>query len=1078
MTRLCCLVGLVLVRCAIATDLEPTPFAGLEAEFEAVVRPQLVNFCLSCHSTVESQGDLDLEQFRTLKEVRGGTRVWLKVAEQLDASEMPPQDAKQPTADERRRLRSWVDRYLRAEAAANAGDPGPVVVRRLNNAEYNYTVRDLTEVDLNPAREFPVDGAAGEGFTNVGNALSMSPATFSRYLDAGKQIARHAVLLPDGIRFSQHSTPRDWTNETVQRIREFYRRRIELVELGRGESVGVFNLHGDCRLGQLGILPIDKYFRATLEERRSIAAGEQTLETVAANRQLNARYLRLLWEQLHSPEPSAVLDDLRRRWQAANSEDAAALAAEVAAWQRGLWTFNVVGLLGRKGSGSCWQEATVPIVTEQEFRVAIPAAKEGEEPKDVVISLLVGDCGDGNDNDWVVWRRPRLVADQQPDLLLCDVPQLQGLGGNQFGEYPEGRVRDATARDPETLDKASLCIRAPAVLTLTLPGRLAASRTLVTTATLDSPADGEASAQPHVALGAAAIMAGLMPATTNATFSTVTALYPEHRTISYKWPIIAAPASPSRKRFELAMEAHRRLFPVSLCYPQIVPADEVLTLTQFHREDEPLMRLLLDENEQRALDRLWSELRFVSEDPLKLAEVLDSLVETTKLQQEDAFSAAVQPFHERAERFRTHVKEAEPRQLEALLSFAARVYRRPLEEAEITDLRTLYQRFRSEDMSHEEAFRLLLARLFAAAPFLYRLESVPEGNRSAAVSSWELAGRLSYFLWSSLPDDELFAAATSGALCRNDELERQTVRMLRLPPIRRLATEFGCQWLHVYDFPATEAKNEQLYPEFATLRRDMYEEPILFLTDLIQRDGSLLDLLDADHTFANERLAKFYGLPNVTGDEWRRVDGTREHGRGGLLGFAAILAKQSGASRTSPILRGNWVSETLLGEKLPRPPQDVPQLAESVPVGLTERQLIERHSSDATCAKCHQRIDPLGFALEGFDAIGRRRATTSAAVAIDTRTRLVDGREIDGLPGLRDYLLQHRRDTVVRHFCRKLLGYALGREIQLSDQPLLDEMLRRLADNEYRVSIVFLSIIQSRQFREIRASDSQLAETN
>jgi hypothetical protein len=169
--------------------------------------------------------------------------------------------------------------------------------------------------------------------------------------------------------------------------------------------------------------------------------------------------------------------------------------------------------------------------------------------------------------------------------------------------------------------------------------------------------------------------------------------------------------------------------------------------------------------------------------------------------------------------------------------------------------------------------------------------------------------------------------------------------MLKAARARRLATEFACQWLHIHDFDPLEKKSEKHFPEFTKLRGDMYEESILFFTDLFQQDNSLLSLLNADHTFVNERLAKFYGIAGVNGKSWQRVDGIQQHGRGGILGLATVLAKQSGATRTSPILRGNWVSEVLLGEKLPRPPKNVPQLADTVPTGLTERQLIERHSS-------------------------------------------------------------------------------------------------------------------------------------
>jgi hypothetical protein len=296
--------------------------------------------------------------------------------------------------------------------------------------------------------------------------------------------------------------------------------------------------------------------------------------------------------------------------------------------------------------------------------------------------------------------------------------------------------------------------------------------------------------------------------------------------------------------------------------------------------------------------------------------------------------------------------------------------------------------------------------------------------------------------------------------------------MLKDPRIDRLAQEFAAQWLHIYDFAAHDEKSDAAFPTFAALREPMYEEAIRSFTDLVQRDGSILELIDADHTFLNEELARHYGIPGVSGPEWRRVGGVKEHGRGGILTLAATLSKQSGASRTSPILRGNWVCEVLLGEKLPKPPKGVPVLPETVPAGLTERQLIERHSSDAACAKCHSRIDPFGFALEGYDAIGRLRTRgTDLQAEIDVRTKAPDGTELDGLPGLRDYLLTKRRDEFVRQFCRKLLGYALGRSVQLSDEPLLDDMMARLPAQNYRIGIALEAIVTSPQFRTIRGQD-------
>src|SRR5262249_21826960 len=256
------------------------------------------------------------------------------------------------------------------------------------------------------------------------------------------------------------------------------------------------------------------------------------------------------------------------------------------------------------------------------------------------------------------------------------------------------------------------------------------------------------------------------------------------------------------------------------------------------------------------------------------------------------------------------------------------------------------------------------------------------------------------------------------------------------------------QWLHIYDFDHLDEKSERHFPTFAGLRGAMYEETIRFFTDIFQRDGSVLDLLDADYTFLNEDLARHYaisGVPFGNSNEWRRVEGVKTFSRGGILGQATILAKQSGASRTSPILRGNWVAEVLLGEKLPRPPKDVPRLPEDEATeSLTVRELTEKHSTDPKCAGCHRRIDPYGHALEAFDAIGRFRDRDLAGHLVETHAKTMDGAEFDGLAGLRSYLLTQRRDAFLKQFCRKLLGYALGRGVLLSDGPLISEMRDQL----------------------------------
>jgi hypothetical protein len=409
--------------------------------------------------------------------------------------------------------------------------------------------------------------------------------------------------------------------------------------------------------------------------------------------------------------------------------------------------------------------------------------------------------------------------------------------------------------------------------------------------------------------------------------------------------------------------------------------------------------------------------------------------------------------------------ETEPAHVDGVLEFAERAWRRSLSDPERSRLRQFYDQLRDEEIDHEQAVRLTVARVLTSPAFLYKLEQPVSSESPGPISDLELATRLSYFLWSSVPDDELRSVAIEGRLASDQELVAQSARMLDDPRIRRLAVQFACQWLHLRDFDRNDDKNEKLFPQFAALRGDMYEETVRFFEDMFRNDRSIVELLDANHTFLNQSLATHYGVEGVQGEQWRRVEGIRETGRGGVLGMATFLASQSGASRTSPILRGNWIYETILGERLPRPPAGVPQLPDELPEGLNARQLIEHHSSKPACAKCHVKIDPFGFALEQFDAIGRLRRQV-----VDTKTELEDGRQIVGVEGLREYLLNQRRDDVVRQFCRKLLGFSLGRELQLSDEPLLDKMVKELERQDYRFSVAVKMIVTSRQFREIRGA--------
>ena len=663
-----------------------------------------------------------------------------------------------------------------------------------------------------------------------------------------------------------------------------------------------------------------------------------------------------------------------------------------------------------------------------------------EDPKgrrklaEQIEQLAIGESpADPESPDGILYRHLHELALAPHSLeLLLDGVEID----TRFGSHPLGHA----------VKSSDLVVRAPSIVEFRIPARLAAGRTFVVGAMLD----GE-----HGRNGTVRIEAGLKRI--------------EPAAIPLTSPVIVNEHSEAYAEVVAGFNAFRELFPPHLCYNRIVPVDEVVTLTLFYRQDDRLQRLMLSDAEVDELNRLWDDLLYVAQEPLRFEVAFEQIREFASQDRPDLvekWDPLIPTVVARANAFRKRLVESESAHLRGVIEFAGRAWRRRLSMAERDGIARFYQELRAREMDHEQAIRLTIVRVLTSPDFLYRREVEPEVTDSRPVSQLELATRLSFFLWSSTPDRKLLSAAYSDTLHDDDVLLDQTRRMLSDPKTRRLAIQFAAQWLHLRDFDQNDDKNESLYPEFAELRDDMYEETILFFEDMFRNDRSILDLLGADHTYLNETLARHYGVDGVTGTEWRRVDGVQVKGRGGVLGMAALLASQSGASRTSPILRGNWIYETLLGERLPRPPANVPQLPQEVPLGLTARELIEQHSSVSACAKCHARIDPYGFALEQYDAIGRLRPEK-----VDTSTKLANGLRIAGIDGLRHYLSTERRADVVRQFCRKLLGFALGREIQLSDEPLLDKMGADLENNVYRFGVAVDAIVTSSQFRQIRGRD-------
>lgn len=1255
--------------------------------YEQEIRPILERYCIECHSSDNTEGDIDLGALTTEAEAVKQLDVWLKVRTVLDSQHMPPKDSLQPSQDEKQQLLGWIIAAVDAEAEANAGDPGQVTLRRLSNSEYDNAIRDLTGVDMRPtvAGEFPVDSVGGEGFANVGDAMPVTPELVERYHRAAQYVAARLVLLPEGFRFSPSPDRPTWTEEALQSLRSFHSRHA----------------------GPNGEPPLAKHLAATLRHRdRITSGGAEAINAVATEENLNAVYLTALWNGLNadtkSPAQSPENDSQMKQWrekvaqveavkqrgQAANEtidsqwakskqvlaeskvvEGGSVSFEHKVSVQRGEvllltvlpnenhgadstlveWTiretagegriWNVSDLVPNLLQGNSWLDkhearwsflettVTPAFLTERRDsnggQAELKSWSLGSEPSvfansatkdlqlwttlpartffvhpgpsrpvsvawsspidgELSISGRVADAhpagldgvsfelshmaaadlgqaladlgkastdisdpgpspapldfiqekwseaendpapvlaaiktmqdqlfqskygqnaviavGNGypawedlrrvvangrvegaarepvfrlvalpkQSNTFVVWDRLRLEGGDGPTLVLAEHPELkaavEAACGIKFGSHPRNRPVPETAL--VTAAGAELVIDLTN-LPEQLQNLLKLPRFLCADVSLDKGSPESASVQ--------AFLIAATGGGGNLAEPVATATQGDPRVAQIVHPRVVEELAWQSKKF-------RELFPPAVLFEPIIPRDAQGSLFLYHREDEPLRRLMLDEQEQAELDRLWSELNFVSEQALSTPRMYEEILQYYRNPNDGAriMFFYIQRFEEQVRQeeseLRAAMTAAETGHLESLLAFADRAWRRPLTVDERKAIIASYQADRKDGMQHDAAFRAALARVLASPWFLYRVEQPAAGPSWAPVSGNELATRLSFLLWDSIPDDELRSNAER--LHESTVMEKQLRRMLKDVRSRGMAEEFGARWLGVRDFVNNHGRSLTHFPEFTpTLRDALAEEPIRFFEDLLLNDRPVAEVISADAVVINGVLAQHYGIPDVTGPDWRRVENVSTYARGGFLGLGAVSAKQSAAARTSPIKRGAWLVH-LLGESLPSPPAGVPPLPETPPAGLSVRELTELHRQDPKCAGCHDRIDPYGMAMERFDAIGRLRPA-SELKPVDTKGILSDGTEIDGIAGLRNYLAGPRQEDLLRTLARKLTGYALGRAVQLSDRKLIDELTEAMMAGG-RWSDVLLVIVQSEQFQCIRPP-ADLAATN
>jgi len=933
---------------------------ALQRQFAETVQPFVQTYCFACHGKAKQESELDLSVYATMAEVAKDHRRWAIVLERLEAEEMPPVEAQRhPTPQERQAVIDWVRALRERDAQRNAGDPGPVLARRLSNAEYDYTIRDLTGVDIRPTREFPVDPANEAGFDNSGESLAMSPALLKKYLAAARLVADHVVLRPHGFVFAPHPavTDTDRDKYCVQRIIDFYNaQRTDLADF----FVAVWRFRHRAILGK----------------------PDATLASFAAEEGISAKYLATIWSALEETKhESGPLADVRDMWQ------------------------------------------RLPVPEEAQPDIA---RQQCEQMRDFVIQTR-GQL------------RPKIENLTSPKIAEGSQPLV--LWKNR--QYAAARMRysaeGATERDV-------------------------------------------------------------------APFQRFCEVFPDAFFVSERGRVFLEPKQQNKGRL-LSAGFH--------------------LMMGYFRDDGPLHELILDDQERRELDSLWQELNFItlapvrqykdfifferaepprfmqeakfdfarSEDKDAASEAkIERLAELylAKVRQVGGQGEAIQAIEDYFETISAEIRcveqaraAAEPSHLEALLALAERAYRRPLSQPERDELLNFYDSLRNRDgLGHEEAIRDSVASVLLSPQFCYRIDLPPPGDAPQPLSDYALASRLSYFLWSSMPDTELLRHAAAGDLHRPQVLADQTRRMLRDERICGLATEFGGNWLDFRRFEEHNSVDRERFQSFTNeLRAAMYEEPIRFLVDVAQENRSVLDLLYAEHTFVNPVLAKHYGIPEYRErgprtDDWVRLDDAHRYGRGGLLPMSVFLTKNAPGLRTSPVKRGYWVVRRLLGETIPPPPPLVPELPqdEAKTGDLTLRQLLASHRNNQSCAGCHERFDSVGLAFEGYGPIGERRERDLGGRPVEARAVFPGGGEGEGLTGLQDYLREHREQDFIDNLCRKLLAYALGRGLMLSDERLVGEVRAKLSADDFRIGSLVECIVTSPQFRNRRGRDYDAAK--
>ncbi len=1094
-------------------------------------------YCLPCHSGAAPKAGVNIAQLTAQETIGESFQQWEKVAEALEHKTMPPKSMPQPTDAMRAQAVAWVRSELSAYAKERDGDPGQAPVRRLTSGEYAYTIKDLTGFDLNVGIDSSSDSVGGEGFTNFGDVQFMQDANLERYLAAAKIVADHAVIGAGPLEFFSYPGKTGFELSAITRIKEIYAangirtvsgeggRPFGLEKYGKAlfvawqykhrAALGEANATLPSLAAREGVAP--RFAEHIWRVMNKQSLGYPTSEIVSK------------WRNLPAPSggtgAGAETGDKTLAAARAGCEE---IQKFIVTWPSWLFARGDVAAGGAGDESPLeFSDRTLDVKPGYRFAYVRGGGRGPVQPGPVKIYLNVASVNPAmGEKPVVIWRnlsvgfraiapRAQLKAGESAIVLAADAEALANL---RRGIVPPGPrqtlralVNDETASRlnfGKSVDGASLGpddfasegsvmfeIPMPAIsetpmsLNLQIEAELGANRDQVVRLVISDRADGMTRGQPTRALIGDMKSAG----------------YKAFRSGVMEFATLLPPNSHGEPT-----PADKDPVPDPFDNTYNVPEhDEYVQKVKYHRDDRFVVENLIDEATRVRLDNAWNDLytSFEYHDSYLrlLAKHYGFDLKGKGIAQMDKAQIAALPAEMR--RYVTPLRReydaaqaaqaaARPGHVRDCLEFASRAWRRPLTTKEKQDLRSFYDKTIAADPDHRNAVRALLTRILVAPQFLYRVElssytslnTSPHtpatvlparhsqdspGKKFWPLTNWEMASRLSYFLWSSLPDDELRRAAGAGELTDSEGIRRQVKRMIADPKARRLSIEFFGQWLGFYHFDQHKGVDTGRFPEFTDdVKEAMYDESVSFFEHVIRKERPVREILSADYTFLNKDLAKFYGVKKEikSADAAELVESAGAFHRGGLLRLGAVLTATSAPLRTSPVKRGDWILRRILGTPTPPPPADAGSLPADDKLfgGLSLKAKLEQHKRNVTCANCHTRIDPLGFPLERYDPTGRWRELYPDGKPIEDTSALADKTEINGVDGLVKYV-RSKEALLRKTLSYKLIGYALGRTVLASDQLLVERMTQ--AGGDATLAQLAAEIATSKQFRNRRGRE-------